>query len=47
MKALVWMGKRNVEVQRVEDPRILRPRAVYNFLREVDELRAPAVFRLR
>jgi hypothetical protein len=26
MKALVWMGKRNVEVQRVDDPRILRPR---------------------
>jgi len=26
MKTLVWMGKRNVEVQRVDDPRILRPR---------------------
>lgn len=26
MKALVWMGKKNVEVQRVADPRILRPR---------------------
>lgn len=26
MKALVWMGKRNVEVQRVEDPKILNPR---------------------
>ena len=26
MKALVWMGKKNVEVQRVEDPKILNPR---------------------
>ncbi len=26
MKAVVWMGKKNVEVQRVEDPRILNPR---------------------
>jgi threonine dehydrogenase-like Zn-dependent dehydrogenase len=26
MKALVWMGKRNVEVQTVEDPKILNPR---------------------
>jgi threonine dehydrogenase-like Zn-dependent dehydrogenase len=26
MKALVWMGKKNVEVQEVEDPRILNPR---------------------
>jgi threonine dehydrogenase-like Zn-dependent dehydrogenase len=26
MKALVWMGKKNVEVQNVEDPRILNPR---------------------
>ena len=27
MKALVWMGKRKVEVQRVEDPKILsKPR---------------------
>ena len=26
MKALVWMGKKNVEVQTVEDPKILRPR---------------------
>lgn len=26
MKALVWMGKKNVEVQDVDDPKILRPR---------------------
>jgi threonine dehydrogenase-like Zn-dependent dehydrogenase len=26
MKALVWMGKKNVEVQKVEDPTILNPR---------------------
>lgn len=26
MKALVWMGKKHVEVQRVDDPKILRPR---------------------
>jgi len=26
MKALVWMGKKHVEVQRVEDPKILNPR---------------------
>jgi threonine dehydrogenase-like Zn-dependent dehydrogenase len=26
MKALVWMGKKNVEVQNVEDPTILNPR---------------------
>jgi threonine dehydrogenase-like Zn-dependent dehydrogenase len=26
VKALVWMGKKKVEVQRVEDPRILNPR---------------------
>ena len=26
MKALVWMGKKKVEVQNVEDPEILRPR---------------------
>jgi threonine dehydrogenase-like Zn-dependent dehydrogenase len=26
MKAVVWMGKKHVEVQRVEDPRILNPR---------------------
>ena len=26
MKALVWMGKKNVEVQTVDDPRILNPR---------------------
>jgi threonine dehydrogenase-like Zn-dependent dehydrogenase len=26
MKAVVWMGKKNIEVQRVEDPRILNPR---------------------
>lgn len=26
MKALVWMGKKKVEVQNVEDPKILRPR---------------------
>ena len=26
MKALVWMGKKKVEVQQVDDPKILRPR---------------------
>jgi threonine dehydrogenase-like Zn-dependent dehydrogenase len=26
MKALVWMGKKNIEVQRVDDPKILNPR---------------------
>lgn len=26
MKALVWMGKKNVEVQTVDDPAILNPR---------------------
>jgi threonine dehydrogenase-like Zn-dependent dehydrogenase len=26
MNAVVWMGKKNVEVQQVEDPQILDPR---------------------
>ena len=26
MKAVVWMGKKNIEVQRVADPTLLNPR---------------------